>query len=111
MTYVLANQTAIAQKIKWLGAEQNQPRVNGGIIEITVHSFALGDVEDPEIYAAMPILKWEKSESGQWVMIHAVDKPTFYISMNYATYGYQCVIRAKLHEEDVTFYELKWGNK
>lgn len=111
MTYVPANQYAIAQKIKWLRTEQNQPKVNGGIVEITVHSVALGDVDDPEVYAAEPILKWEKSEPGQWIMIHAVDKPTFYVGTNHMSYGYQCVIRAKLHEEDVTFYELKWGNK
>ncbi len=36
-------------------------------LKIIVHKIAMGDVEDPELYAAAPILEWEKSEKGQWL--------------------------------------------
>ena len=26
--------------------------------DVVVHHFTVGDVEDPEVYAAMPIIKW-----------------------------------------------------
>jgi len=35
---------------------------------IVVHEFLMGDVEDPDLYAADPLIKWEQSEIGQWVM-------------------------------------------
>jgi hypothetical protein len=31
----------------------------------------MGDVEDPELYAAAPIIEWEKSEKGQWLHEHS----------------------------------------
>jgi hypothetical protein len=42
---------------------------------IVVHTFKLGDVEDPDLYAAIPLGKWQDSESGKWVMEHAVETP------------------------------------
>jgi hypothetical protein len=38
--------------------------------DICVHEFTMGDVEDPDLYAAQPLIEWEKSESGQWVMLY-----------------------------------------
>jgi len=37
------------------------------------HTFRMGDVEDPELYAAPPILEWQKTEQGCWVMAHCPD--------------------------------------
>ena len=45
------------------------------IHKVVVHRFKLSDVDDPDLYAAEPIYKWEKSEPGQFVMKHAIDKP------------------------------------
>ena len=45
--------------------------------KFTVHTFNMGDVEDPEIYAAGPLFEWQNTENGKWVMENAVDKPTF----------------------------------
>jgi hypothetical protein len=75
-----------------------------------VHSFTMADVEDPEIYAAEPLLKWEKSEAGQWVMTNALETPTWHTFADHNTYGIRCVIKARLSEEDATFFTLKWGN-
>jgi len=78
---------------------------------IVVHSFSVGDVEDPELYAAEPIINWQNSEMGKWVMERAVDTPEWHRQMNYQTYGYQYAIVAKLKGVDYTFWALKWGNQ
>ena len=80
------------------------------MIKLKVYEFPMGDVEDPEIYAAEPLYKFEKSEQGKWVMEHALEKPVFYIGPCMQTYGYRCRVEAVLSEEDATFFQLKWGN-
>ena len=74
-----------------------------------VHSFRMGDVDDPEIYAAQPLYEWEKSEKGQWVMQHSLDQPTFYIRPDLQSYGHSVTVEAELTEEDATYFALKWA--
>jgi len=71
------------------------------------HKFTLSDVEDPEIYAAGPILDWQKSEMGTWVMEHCPDA-SFKIISDFNVYGYQVVIYGTLSEEDTTYFTLKY---
>lgn len=88
--------------------------VHDRIVEIktiTVHSFTVSDVEDPDLYAAQPLYDWEQSEQGQWIMDHAVDQPVFHRTMDVSVYGYRYVIRAKLTDKDYTFWVLKWGTQ
>ena len=73
-----------------------------------VHTFTLSDVDDPDIYAAVPILDWERSDAGKWVMNNAYDKPSWHRQLDYNTYGYRYQIRADLTAEQVTFFELKY---
>ncbi len=78
--------------------------------ELVVHRFKMGDVEDPDLYAAQPLWEWQESEQGKWIMTHAVETPVWhrYISpMNYHT---DYAIKAKLTAQDATFFILKWGN-
>ena len=77
---------------------------------VLFHEFRLGDVEDPEIYAAGPIIDWEKTEAGQWVMEHAVETPEFHIGIDYTSYGYKVAIIGKLEERDEVYYRLKYDN-
>ena len=78
-------------------------------MKITVHRFTLGDVDDPDIYAAQPIYDWEQSEEGQWVMANAVETPSWHRCVDQVSYGYRYEIRANLKDEDVTFFKLKWA--
>lgn len=80
-------------------------------MKIVVHRFVIGDVDDPDLYAAQPLWEWEKSEAGKWVMEHAIGQPQWCKALDYRTYGYQYHIVADLKDKDVTFYNLKWGNK
>lgn len=79
-------------------------------VKIIVHRFRLGDVDDPEIYAAEPIWQWEQSEVGRWVKEHAVEVPSWQIRVHHETYSHEGIIRAEFTEEDATFYSLKWGH-
>jgi len=79
------------------------------IHDVTVHRFTMGDVEDPDLYAAEPIIKWQNSEQGSWVMEHAIESPIWHRMVDHASFGYTYVIRAKLKDVDYTFYQLKWS--
>jgi len=77
--------------------------------KITLHTFNMGDVEDPYLYAAVPISEWQKTEHGQWVMKHAVSEPTFYCNPDPNTYGFRVQIIGELEDQDATYFKLKWG--
>jgi hypothetical protein len=79
------------------------------IYTVIVHRFRMGDVEDPDLYAAQPLMDWQTSEMGKWVMERAVDTPEWHRQIDPATYGYQYAIVAKLKGVDYTFWQLKWG--
>jgi hypothetical protein len=77
---------------------------------VVVHSFSMGDVEDPDLYAAEPLIKWERSEAGQWVMANAVETPSWHRMADPYNYGYQYQIRARLQGPALTEWLLKYGN-
>lgn len=76
---------------------------------VVVHSFTMGDVEDPDLYAAEPMIQWEKSDAGQWVMRNAADTPTWHRMADPMTYGYKYQIRAKLMGPALTEWLLRYG--
>lgn len=78
--------------------------------EVVVHSFSMGDVEDPDLYAAQPLYEWEHSEQGQWIMKNAADIPTWYRIADPISYGYKYQIRAKLMGPALTEWLLRYGN-
>ena len=77
---------------------------------VRVHFFTVGDVEDPEIYAAEPIIKWQESEAGKWVMERAVETPMFHQQIDHQMFGYKYVITAKLKDKDYTYWCLKYAD-
>lgn len=77
--------------------------------QVTVHEFTMGDVEDPDLYAAEPLYKWQQSEIGQWVMEHAVETPCWHRMPDDVSYGYKYKITAKLQGARLTEWILKYG--
>ena len=77
--------------------------------DVVVHHFPMGDVEDPDLYAAEPLYQWQQSEAGAWVMEHAVEPPFWTRQADIQSYGYRYYIVARLKEADQTFWSLKWG--
>lgn len=77
---------------------------------ITVHEFSMGDVEDPDLYAAQPLIDWEKSEQGQWIMENAVETPSWYRLADPTLMGYKYQVRAKLQGPALTEWLLKYSD-
>lgn len=69
------------------------------------------DVEDPYPMAASPILAWQDTEHGTWVMERVLEKPVFYCHADHDSYGFQVVITGILSDQDEILYHLKWGFK
>ena len=78
---------------------------------VTVHKFTMGDVEDPDLYAAQPLHEWENSDIGQWVMNNACDTPTWYRYADPVSYGYKYEIRAKFMGSALTEWLLRNGGR
>ena len=75
--------------------------------ELVVHEFTLGDVEDPDLYAAEPIIKWQRSEMGEWIMNNAIELPSWHRIPDLMQYGYRYQIRAKLMGARLTEFLLR----
>jgi hypothetical protein len=76
--------------------------------DVKVHEFNMGDVEDPDLYAAQPLHDWQESEAGRWVLAHAVEKPFWHRVVNPYTFGWTYYIIARFSEQDQTYWALKW---
>jgi hypothetical protein len=94
------------------GTSDNQFQYRDGkvleIKQVVVHRFRLSDVDDPDLYAAEPILNWQNSELGKWVLAHSTEQPIWHRQIDYSSYGYEYAITAKLYTKDLTFFLLKW---
>jgi len=77
-------------------------------VTLVVYEFTLSDVDDPEIYAAVPLFEWQQTDAGKWVMEHAVETPQWGRCNDYRTYSLMYRVTAKLKEADATFFKLKY---
>jgi hypothetical protein len=77
--------------------------------QVLLHSFRMGDVEDPYLYAAFPIAEWQKTDHGKWVMEHVQDQPTFYCNPDPNSWGFRVTIMGELSESNITYLKLRWG--
>ena len=75
--------------------------------EYIFHSFTMGDVDDPEIYAAAPLYDWMQTEKGKWVTEHSLTEPYFSLRPN-KYYGYDIIISAVFNDKDQTWFALKY---
>jgi hypothetical protein len=96
-------------KLRYQVVEEDGYQRVDEIHKIVVHEFNLSDVDDPDIYAAGPIFDWERSEAGQFVMKHAVDKPEWRRHMDSMFMGYRYIITAELEKKKLAEFYLRWG--
>jgi hypothetical protein len=85
--------------------------INGQPITYTstvVHSFVMYDYQDFEIEVADPLFTWQSTEKGQWVLAHAIEPPIFHKSFDTKLFGTKVYIVARLTDQDLTFFKLKW---
>ena len=104
---------------KYLSEQSNlsQPRevkvIDGVAVaysDVVVHHFPMGDVEDPDLYAAQPLYEWQQSEMGTWVMEHAEEPPFWTRQPDMASFGYRYYVVARMRESDQTYFKLRWSN-
>ena len=77
--------------------------------EIVVYTFTMGDVDDPDLYAAQPLWDWQQSEQGKWIMEHAVETPVWHRMVDHFDRGYKYQVRAKLQGARLTEWLLRNG--
>jgi len=75
---------------------------------VVVHEFTISDVEDPQLYAAEPLWKWQQSEAGQWVIQNSMKEPEWSSCLDYNTHGHRFIIVAWFSEQDHVFFKLKF---
>lgn len=81
------------------------------IHKVIVHRFRMGDVEDPDLYAAQPLWDWQQSEMGKWVMERSVETPMWHRQSSPDQYHTEYAVQAWLRGADYSFWILKWGNQ
>jgi len=94
--------------IRFRVVEKDGQEIVEEIHKIVVHRFRVGDAEDPDLYAAEPILDWERQPSGKFIMEHAIEKPVWYRALDHNTYGYQYSIIAELEKKKLAEYYLRF---
>lgn len=77
--------------------------------KVTVHTFTMGDVEDPDLYAAEPLYNWQQSDAGKWVMENASDTPEWHRYADPTTYGHKYAVVAVFELKKLTEYYLRFG--
>ena len=77
-------------------------------IECTVHSFRMGDVEDPDLYAGEPLWEWQQTKQGKWIMKHSNPTPMWVRNVDETTYGWKYEIRAYLSPKNYTYWKLRF---
>jgi hypothetical protein len=95
--------------VKYKELEENGQLTVKEIHKVVVHTFTMGDVEDPDLYAAEPMCKWQESEQGKFVMENAVDQPEWHRHLDHTSYGYKYAITAELEAKKLSEFYLRWG--
>jgi hypothetical protein len=76
--------------------------------KITFHKLSMGDVDDPELYAAQPLYEWQQTDQGQWVMENCSD-PQYIIRPDVNTFGNKIIVYGEIEDQLATEYLLRWG--
>jgi len=88
---------------------ENGREIVDEIHKVVVHRFRVSDVEDPDLYAAEPLYKWQESDQGKFIMEHAIATPEWRRTNNYTTYGYDYAVVAEIEKKKLSEFYLRWG--
>lgn len=77
--------------------------------KVTVHQFTMGDVDDPDLYAAEPLWNWQQSEAGKWVMENAIDTPEWHRQADCMNWGHRYAVVAVFETKKLTEFYLRFG--
>lgn len=94
--------------VRWREIVRDGQIVIEEIHKVVVHRFSVGDIEDPDLYAAQPLYEWEQSEQGQFIMNNAVNKPQWQRQIDHQMFGFRYVIIAELESKKLSEYLLRF---
>jgi hypothetical protein len=95
--------------VRYRVVEQGDSQLVEEIHKVVVHRFKMGDVEDPDIYVAEPLWKWQQSDAGKFVMENSVTQPEWHKHQTIHDYGLQIAIVAELEKKKLSEFYLRWG--
>lgn len=95
-------------KVRWRTVDKDGYCLVEEIHKVVVHKFSMGDVEDPDLYAAQPLWEWQESEQGKFVMEHAVETPIWHRQADPYNYGHRYVIVAELEKKKLSEFYLRF---
>ena len=95
--------------VKFKVIEEDGTQIVQEIHKIVVHEFQMGDVEDPDLYAAQPLWEWQKSDAGKYIMENSIEAPSYHRCLDNLTYGYKYAIIAELEKKKLSEYYLRFG--
>ena len=75
-------------------------------MKVEVHTFWMGDVEDPEIYVAEPLYEWQQTDFGKWCLENSSDL-VYHISMDMERFGYRVTITGEFKDKHLSYILLK----
>ena len=96
-------------RVRYQVEERDGLAVVQEIHKVVVHTFTVGDVDDPEIYAAQPIWEWQQTDAGKFIMENSIDTPSYHHHIDYASYGHRYAITAELEKKKLSEFLLKFG--
>jgi hypothetical protein len=68
----------------------------------------MGDVEDPELYATLPLGEFMATEKGQWIRENCAD-PQYIIRPDPNTYGVRVIVYGEVEDKSAVEWILRWG--
>ena len=90
--------------VKTIGNQQIVEEIH----KVVVYRFRMGDVEDPDLYAAQPLWEWQESEQGKFVMEHSVETPAWHRQADPLNWGHQYIIVAELEKKKLSEFYLRF---
>jgi hypothetical protein len=68
----------------------------------------MGDVEDPELYASLPLGEFMTTEKGQWIRDNCAD-PQYIIRPDPNSYGTRVIVYGEVEDKSAVEWILRWG--
>ena len=94
--------------VRWVEVTEGDKIFVKEIRRAIVHTFRMGDVEDPDLFVGQPIWEWQQTEMGKWIMENSAPTPSWHRYADPMTYGYEYHIVAYLTPKQLTYWKLKY---
>lgn len=75
---------------------------------LTLETFFVGDLDEPDLYVAQIVDRILLSELGKW--LDSIGSTVYtHTYVDFESFGHRVKITARMSEENAVYYKLKWG--